>query len=90
MRVLWLAREESRLRDPSHPYKGRLRHARRRQKCASVKVKLTTNEGSLAWICLAWLGATNAVIATVPVGRNPFDMAITPDGSQAYVANTGG
>jgi YVTN family beta-propeller protein len=31
----------------------------------------------------------NAVIATIPVGANPFTMGITPDGAHIYVANTG-
>ena len=29
------------------------------------------------------------VIATVGVGTNPLDEAITPDGARAYVANSG-
>ncbi|WP_180235484.1 YncE family protein, partial [Bacillus cereus] len=29
------------------------------------------------------------VVATVPVGSNPFGVAITPDGSFAYVINGG-
>ena len=33
--------------------------------------------------------ATNAVIATVPVGSSPGGVAITPDGAFAYVANQG-
>ena len=32
--------------------------------------------------------ATNAVVATVVVGTNPFGVAVTPDGTRAYVANT--
>ena len=31
--------------------------------------------------------ATNTVIATVPVGKRPWNMAITPDGRKLYVAN---
>ncbi len=31
--------------------------------------------------------ATNTVVATIPAGFRPRDIAITPDGSQAYVAN---
>jgi len=31
---------------------------------------------------------TNAVIATVPVGFSPFGVAVTPDGSKVYVANS--
>jgi YVTN family beta-propeller protein len=31
--------------------------------------------------------ATNAVVATVPVGKRPWNMAITPDGAKLYVAN---
>jgi YVTN family beta-propeller protein len=31
--------------------------------------------------------STNAVVATVPVGRLPSDLAITPDGAFIYVAN---
>lgn len=30
---------------------------------------------------------TNTVIATVPVGAGPFEVAITPDGARVYVAN---
>ena len=30
---------------------------------------------------------TNIVVATVGVGRGPFFVAITPDGSRAYVTN---
>ena len=33
--------------------------------------------------------ATDTVIATVPVGTNPFGAAVTPDGSQAWVTNNG-
>jgi YVTN family beta-propeller protein len=31
--------------------------------------------------------ATNAVIATIPVGAGPIGIAITPDGTRAYVTN---
>jgi YVTN family beta-propeller protein len=31
--------------------------------------------------------ASNAVVATIPVGKRPWNMAITPDGSRLYVAN---
>jgi len=31
--------------------------------------------------------ATNTVVATVPVGVNPYGVAIAPDGKRAYVAN---
>src|SRR5207302_7542702 len=33
--------------------------------------------------------ATNAVVKTVPVGRNPISVAITPNGATAYVVNLG-
>jgi len=33
---------------------------------------------------------TNTVVATIPVGDGPFGVAITPDGTRAYVANLGG
>lgn len=33
---------------------------------------------------------TNTVVATIPVGSHPFGVAITPDGTRAYVANFGG
>jgi YVTN family beta-propeller protein len=33
--------------------------------------------------------ATNAVVATVPVGAFPFGEAVTPDGSQDWVTNNG-
>src|SRR5262244_2845507 len=33
--------------------------------------------------------ATNTVVATVPVGSVPLGVAITPDGTRAYVANPG-
>jgi YVTN family beta-propeller protein len=29
------------------------------------------------------------VVATIPVGRGPVDVAITPDGARAYVTNAG-
>ena len=32
---------------------------------------------------------TNAVPATIPVGSNPYGVAVTPDGRTAYVANAG-
>ena len=32
---------------------------------------------------------TDRVISTIPVGRNPFAIAITPDCSKAYVGNSG-
>jgi YVTN family beta-propeller protein len=38
---------------------------------------------------LALTDPTNAVVATVPVGANPYGLAITPDGAHAYVANAG-
>jgi YVTN family beta-propeller protein len=31
--------------------------------------------------------AANAVIATVKVGHNPLDVALTPDSARAYVVN---
>jgi YVTN family beta-propeller protein len=33
--------------------------------------------------------ATNKVVATVAVGNVPFNVAVTPDGNHAYVANAG-
>jgi YVTN family beta-propeller protein len=30
--------------------------------------------------------ASNTIIAAVPVGKRPWNMAITPDGSKLYVA----
>ncbi len=30
---------------------------------------------------------SNAVVATVPVGQRPWNMALTPDGRKLYVAN---
>ena len=33
--------------------------------------------------------ATNMVVATIPVGSNPHDVAITPEGQLAYVTNSG-
>jgi YVTN family beta-propeller protein len=32
--------------------------------------------------------ATNEVIATIPVGSEPGGVAVTPDGSKVYVANS--
>ena len=32
--------------------------------------------------------ASNTVVATVAVGSGPFGVAITPDGTRAYVANS--
>ena len=31
--------------------------------------------------------ATNKVSATIPVGKRPWNMALTPDGARLYVAN---
>jgi YVTN family beta-propeller protein len=31
--------------------------------------------------------ATNAIVATIPVGQRPWNMALTPDGRKLYVAN---
>jgi YVTN family beta-propeller protein len=31
--------------------------------------------------------ATNTETATIPVGNNPFGVAVTPDGSKVYVTN---
>jgi YVTN family beta-propeller protein len=33
--------------------------------------------------------ATNTVVRSVPVGNNPFGVAVTPDGKLAYVTNYG-
>jgi YVTN family beta-propeller protein len=33
--------------------------------------------------------ASNTVIATIPVGRNPFGVAVTPDGAKIYITNRG-
>jgi len=33
--------------------------------------------------------ATNAVIATIPVGSSPAGAAVTPDGTRVYVTNAG-
>ena len=30
--------------------------------------------------------ATNAIVAEVPVGKRPWNMALTPDGKKLYVA----
>jgi len=30
--------------------------------------------------------ATNAIVATIPVGKRPWNMALTPDGKKLYVA----
>jgi YVTN family beta-propeller protein len=30
--------------------------------------------------------STNAIVATIPVGKRPWNMAITPDGRKLYVA----
>jgi DNA-binding beta-propeller fold protein YncE len=32
--------------------------------------------------------ATNTLNATIPVGGGPFGVAVSPDGSKVYVANT--
>jgi YVTN family beta-propeller protein len=31
--------------------------------------------------------ARNEIVATVPVGKRPWNMAVTPDGKKLYVAN---
>jgi YVTN family beta-propeller protein len=31
--------------------------------------------------------ASNRVLATIPVGKRPWNMALTPDGAKLYVAN---
>jgi YVTN family beta-propeller protein len=31
--------------------------------------------------------ATNTIVATIPVGQRPWNMALTPDGERLYVAN---
>jgi YVTN family beta-propeller protein len=31
--------------------------------------------------------ATNTVVAIIPVGQRPWNMALTPDGKKLYVAN---
>ena len=33
--------------------------------------------------------STNKIIATIEVGKRPWNMAITPDGGKLYVANAG-
>jgi YVTN family beta-propeller protein len=54
---------------------------------ASARDAYVTNsgEGSVSVVDVG----TDAVIATVPVGLEPVDVAITPDGKRAYVANMG-
>ena len=32
-------------------------------------------------------GATDSVVATVPVGERPWGIAVSPDGSKLYTAN---
>ena len=32
---------------------------------------------------------TNTVVMTIPVGRKPFGVAVTPDGNTVYIANSG-
>ncbi len=34
--------------------------------------------------------ATNTALPAIPVGHQPFDMALTPDGRTLYVLNSGG
>jgi YVTN family beta-propeller protein len=34
--------------------------------------------------------ATNTLVGTIPVGRGPFGVAVTPDGSKVYVTGGGG
>jgi len=31
--------------------------------------------------------ASHAIVATIPVGQRPWNMALTPDGAKLYVAN---
>jgi YVTN family beta-propeller protein len=31
--------------------------------------------------------SSNTIVATVPVGQRPWNMALTPDGKKLYVAN---
>jgi YVTN family beta-propeller protein len=31
--------------------------------------------------------ASNQIVATIPVGQRPWNMALTPDGKKLYVAN---
>jgi YVTN family beta-propeller protein len=44
-----------------------------------------TNSGSNTVSVIAM--PTNTVTATIPVGADPFGVAVTPDGSKVYVAN---
>jgi YVTN family beta-propeller protein len=53
-----------------------------------------TPDGSRAYVTLNALNivsvidtATNAVVATIPVGLSPIGVAITPNGRQAYVSD---
>jgi YVTN family beta-propeller protein len=48
-----------------------------------------TNEGSNPPTVSVIDTATNTVTATIAVGSNPLGVAMTPDGSKAYVANAG-
>jgi hyaluronoglucosaminidase len=34
--------------------------------------------------------ATNTALPPIPVGHQPFDMAVTPNGRTVYVLNSGG
>jgi YVTN family beta-propeller protein len=53
----------------------------------TVRAVYVTNAGSATVSVID--PATNAVVATVPVGRNPVDVAVTPNGVSAYVTNAG-
>jgi YVTN family beta-propeller protein len=46
-----------------------------------------TNEGSKSVSVID--PSTNTVAATVTVGSNPVDAALTPDGTAAYITNAG-
>ena len=52
----------------------------------TVQVEYQKNESG-TWTTIQTEQASNTIVATIPVGQRPWNMALTPDGRKLYVAN---
>ncbi|MFI6585638.1 beta-propeller fold lactonase family protein [Embleya sp. NPDC050493] len=64
--------------------------SRWRRRVAAAAASILTATGMVALTAAPAAAVTPTVIATVPVGAGPNFVAVSPDGSHAYVTNAGG